>query len=212
MKPAPPLELLSSTHQRAVHERRVRKLAEAITPLLRPGWRVIDVGCGDGRLGALLAERAQVELEGFELQPRAETLIPVRAFDGEHLPLADGSCDAVLLVDVLHHARDPRRLLAEARRVAREAVIVKDHRKSRPFAHATLLLMDWVGNRPHGVALPSEYWTEERWRATWGELGLRADVYRTRLDLYAGVARWAFESGLQFLARLVPEPASRTGR
>lgn len=200
------LKAVASAHSRLVHGRRVRKLAQALGPLCEPGWSVLDVGCGDGRLGALLArEGRDLTLRGLELSVRAETHIPVQEFDGHRLPLADASVDAVLFVDVLHHTHDPVELLTEARRVARKAILLKDHRTSRPLAHGLLRFMDWVGNKPHGVPLPYNYWSEARWAEAWSELGLRVDRYETRLELYPWVARWAFESGLHFVARLVPE-------
>ncbi len=205
-EPSRLLQALGQTHGRLVHGRRVRMLARAIGAGLEPGWSVLDVGCGDGRLGSLLAEQGQgLSVRGLDRFVRPQTLIPVAEFDGETLPVEDGGVDAVVLVDVLHHTPDPLVLLREARRVARRAVILKDHRMERPLAGATLRFMDWVGNRPHGVPLPYNYWPEARWRAAWRELGLRVESFETRLGIYPWAARWAFEHGLHFVARLVPE-------
>ena len=64
-----------------------------------------------------------------------------------------------------HHARAPESLIAEAARVARKAVIVKDHLAESPLDRLTLRMMDWVGNAPHGVALPPyNYASRETWR------------------------------------------------
>jgi tRNA1(Val) A37 N6-methylase TrmN6 len=42
---------------------------------LRPGWRVLDLGCGVGVLLLLLAERAdRLTLDGVELEPRSAAL------------------------------------------------------------------------------------------------------------------------------------------
>ncbi len=88
----PAFRLLAVGHDRLVHGRRVRVLADAIAPLLDPGWRVLDVGCGDGRLAALLAARnPSLTVEGADVQVRGETAIPVRRFDGRHLPGPDQS-------------------------------------------------------------------------------------------------------------------------
>ncbi len=201
------LQILAGAHGRVVHRRRVRVLAGAIAPLMEPGWHVVDVGCGDGALGDLIARQSALRVEGLEVSVRPDTAIPTQAFDGRRLPLADGAVDAVMLIDVLHHADDPAALLAEARRAARRAVIVKDHRLARPLAATVLRFMDWVGNRPHEVPLPGRYLTEAQWRDTWRRLGLKVDHYRPHLGLYPAGARWLFETRLHFLARLVPEAA-----
>jgi SAM-dependent methyltransferase len=183
-------------------------LAAAIAPLLQPDWRVADVGCGDGQLASLLMEAVPgLKVEGFELAARPATAIPVHVFDGSRLPVPDKSFDAVLFVDVLHHTPDPAVLLAEAARVASRAVVIKDHRMARPLAGLTLRFMDWVGNRPHGVVLPYNYWPENRWRQTWNKLGLIVDTFETRIGLYPWPASWAFECGLHFVARLTPAKA-----
>jgi len=55
--------------------------------------------------------------------------------------------------DVLHHTQDPAVLLREAVRVSRSFVLLKDHLDENILDDVTLRLMDWVGNRPHGVVL-----------------------------------------------------------
>ncbi len=197
------MSLLTTVHGRWVHTRRVRVLAERIGPLLEACWHVADVGAGDGSLGALLLERVpSLRVTGYDVLVRPRTAIPVLPMEGCRLPLADGAVDAVLLVDVLHHTDDPAELLREAARVARRAIVIKDHRTARPLAHSTLRFMDRVGNRRHGVALPCNYWSEARWCAAWSELGLTVEEYQTRLGLYPRPAKWLFEDGLHFLARL----------
>ncbi len=197
-------DALGSAHARLVHGRRVRRLAAALGALVEPGWRVLDVGCGDGRIGALVAEASGATVEGLERRPRDGTAIPVRAFDGLRLPLDDDAVDAVMLVDVLHHTDDPTVLLGEAARVARRAVLLKDHLADRPLAVPTLRFMDWMGNRAHDVPLPGNYWSDARWRDAWARLGLEAERVETSLGLYPWPARWLFETGLHFVARLRP--------
>lgn len=202
------MKMVGSVHGKLFHGRRVRVLADAIAPLLRPGWQVLDIGCGDGGLGALIAQRVDdLNVKGYDVLVRKDAAIPVSSFNGSRIPLEDYSADAVMMVDVLHHTDDPMVLLREAKRVARHAIVIKDHRRSRPLAHITLRFMDFVGNSPHGVSLPYNYWSSRRWRQAWDELGLRVEYYRTHLDLYPWPMSWAFEPGLHFLARLAPEPS-----
>src|SRR5690606_11978895 len=125
---------------------------------------VVDVGCGDGQLGALLQQaRPDIALKGVDVLVRPNTFIPVSPFDGHRLPFDDDSVGAVLLVDVLHHCDDPTGLLRDCARVARDAIIIKDHLADGFLAVPTLRVMDFVGNAGHGVALPYNYWTREQW-------------------------------------------------
>jgi len=203
---------LERIHERHVYGRRVRVLAETVAPLIPPGARVLDVGCGDGVVGSLiLTRRPDIHIAGVEVQVRRATRIPVSPFDGLHLPGGSNSLDAVLLLDVLHHARDPQGLLAEAGRLA-PLVIVKDHTREGVLAGPTLRFMDRVGNRRHGVETHGEYWSVSRWRAAIREAGLEVVTWRRDLPLYPWYASWLFGRSLHVLATLkrqgsVPAPA-----
>jgi SAM-dependent methyltransferase len=100
----------------------------------------------------------------LEIQPRTPTHIAIEVFDGLRIPFGDGCFDWVILSDVLHHATYPMMLLAEARRVASQGLLIKDHYRKGFAAVARLRLMDWVGNRRFRVPLPYNYWSEEEWR------------------------------------------------
>jgi SAM-dependent methyltransferase len=89
---------------------------------LGPVGRALDLGCGDGRLGAALdareltaadvsavaLERARARLPGarlVELEPDAP------------LPFGDGDFDLVLCAETVEHVRDVQLVLSEIRRV-----------------------------------------------------------------------------------------------
>lgn len=197
----------SAVHSRLVFGRRVRVLATHAAQLLPKDARtVLDVGCGDGALARLIIDRrADLEISGLEIRARPATAIPVQEFDGRHLPLENASRDVVLMVDVLHHAEDPRLLLREAARVARKAVIIKDHLSDPWLGHQRLGVMDWVGNVGHGVPLRDGYLSRAQWSDAFAQAGLRECERRERLGLYPAPVRWLFETGLHFLSRLEPE-------
>jgi SAM-dependent methyltransferase len=88
------------------------------------GRRVLDVGCGTGRLAAALAERAAARVWGIdgsaEMVAVAREALPagvgVRQGDAERLPFREGWFDRVTMSLVLHLVDRPL-ALAEARRV-----------------------------------------------------------------------------------------------
>jgi len=88
------------------------------------GRRVLDVGCGTGRLAAALVERAQARAWAVDAsaemvavaREKAPAGVGVRQAAAESLPFRDGWFDRVTMSLVLHLVDRPR-ALAEARRV-----------------------------------------------------------------------------------------------
>lgn len=200
--------VLERTHQSYAYGRRATGLCDHLAGLLPRKSEVLDVGCGDGRLARLIQERRpDVSITGIDVLVRPNTEVPVAPFDGTTIPLDDGSVDAVMFVDVLHHTPDPMVLLREANRVARRCVVIKDHTREGVLAGPTLRLMDRVGNARHGVALPYNYWTHAQWLQAVDALNLEVTTWQRDLALYPAWADWWFGRSLHFVARL--EPAQR---
>jgi SAM-dependent methyltransferase len=194
-------------HEGLVMGRRVRKLAQLLARLLPHGASVLDVGAGSGQIArALLERRPDLRVEGIDVLLRPHSAVPVRPFDGLRIPEADRSWDVCLFVDVLHHCEWPEALLAEAKRVARDCVLVKDHLAASALDHWLLRFMDWFGNRGHGVLLPFHYLDRRSWEAMFGRLGLAVEHFQTRLGLYPWPFRWIFDRQLHFIARLALRP------
>jgi len=199
---------LSSTpvgllHDKLVSNRRVEVLAAWFARLLPPEASVLDVGCGDGLISALLQQqRPDIAVRGIDVLPRSQTHIPVEIFDGSSLPVASSSFDVVLFSDVLHHTADATSLLREAHRVAKQNVLIKDHYREGFAANARLRLMDWVGNARFGVSLPYNYWTSQQWHVTWQQVGFKPEQLVTSLHLYPKPADWIFGARLHFIALL----------
>jgi SAM-dependent methyltransferase len=197
------MSLLETIHGGYVHTRRVRVLGDHFAELIPQDAQVLDVGCGDGLLAHLIMQkRPDLALRGIDVLVREQTYIPVAAFDGQVIPYPNASFDAVMFVDVLHHTADPMILLREAVRVVRKALVIKDHTLNGFLAGPTLRLMDWFGNAPHGVALPYNYWPQEKWFEAFETLDLTTGIWKEALSLYPRPANWLFERSLHFIARL----------
>jgi SAM-dependent methyltransferase len=197
--------MIGPIHDKYVFFRRIRVLTAALARVIPERAKVLDVGCGDGNIAkALLEARPDLEIEGIDVLVRQTTHIPVTHFDGTRVPFGDKSFDAVMFVDVLHHTDDPMVLLREAKRVARRAVVLKDHCRDGVLANSTLRFMDWVGNARDGVSLPYNYWPETRWREAFAELELKADPWQPRLGLYSWPFSMAFDRRLHFVTALQP--------
>src|SRR5882672_3688786 len=138
--------LFRSLHK-PIYERRLKELVHLIGPHLRSGDKVLDIGCGFGHLGrAIMDAHPEVLVEGVESVKRGGELIPVTAYEGTRMPWKDGSFDAVILADVLHHDHDPDRLLKESARVSKRLVIIKDHIREGFLAQQRISFLDWAAN------------------------------------------------------------------
>ncbi len=197
------MNLHGTIHDQLVFRRRASLLSAALADTLPQGARVLDVGCGDGTIASLIMKhRPDVVIDGIDIMVRPQTLIPVMAFDGVTIPHADKSYDVVTFVDVLHHTNDPSVLLAEAHRVARRYVVLKDHYRDGPLARETLRFMDWVGNAPHGVVLPYNYLSSREWADVFARVRLKKDRLTGKLGLYPWPFTLLFDRQLHFVARL----------
>jgi SAM-dependent methyltransferase len=206
------MNVLEKIHGGYVHNRRVRVLAQKLSALLPDQGRILDVGCGDGLLSALVQRgKPNASVTGIDVRVRSETHIPVEQFDGRTIPFADGTFEALMLVDVLHHTDAPAALLREAARVARDSIVIKDHTTEGVAAEATLRFMDRIGNRRHNVALLHNYWPRQRWLDAFAELNLKVDAWIDHLRLYPLPLDWFFGRSLHFISLLRPLEARLSG-
>jgi SAM-dependent methyltransferase len=203
MSQMPWMRALERLHAGTISQRRIRRLCGHLAPLFPPHACALDVGCGDGRLDVLLAQaRPDLSFQGIDVLIQPQVSIPVQPFDGHTIPYGPGSFDVVLLVDTLHHTNDPMSLLREAARVARRAIVIKDHVRDGFLADPTLRFMDRVGNARFGISLPHTYWPKARWFEAFDELHLTVGVWKPRLKLYPWPFDWLFDRSLHFIARL----------
>jgi methionine biosynthesis protein MetW len=101
-----------------------------VAEMVRPGSRVLDVGCGDGALLRLLAERRGVDGRGIELSQSgvnasvAHGLSVVQGdADTDLKQYPDDAFDYVILSQTLQATRRPKQVVEDLLRIGRRAVV-----------------------------------------------------------------------------------------
>jgi len=135
---------------RGVQRRKLDELEHAIVCDLLPasGRRIIDVGCGYGRLADCYLDRFQqvIMLDGSisllrQALERTNGQAICVAGDVTHLPFQPASFDTVLMVRVFHHIPDSQTCLAELHRIlCNDGRFIFSYRNKRNALHA----MQWL--------------------------------------------------------------------
>ena len=107
-----------------IYEAAARKMCLDCEGFIRKGSKILDLGCGSGIIGKTFQEIFQADLIGVDIDDKRISAIPFQLIDGENLPFPENSFDVALINYVLHHSRDPIALLNEAKRVAKDKIVI----------------------------------------------------------------------------------------
>jgi methionine biosynthesis protein MetW len=162
-----------------------RKDLELIAELVPAGSRVLDLGCGNGELLALLRDRKGCTGYGIEIDDTNLLACAQRGVNVIQLNLEEGlaifedqSFDVVLQLDTLQHIRHTEAMLRETARVGRIGIVSFPN-----FAHWPNRLQVAFGRMPVTRVLPYEWY----------------DTPNIRVGTYADFEVLARKNGLQVL-------------
>jgi methionine biosynthesis protein MetW len=132
-----------------------------ILRLVRPGARVLDVGCGEGELLELLTREKRVDGQGLEISQEGVAACLARGLavvqgdgdrDLDHFPTR--AFDYAILSKTLQQMRAPRHVLSELLRIADQAIVSVPN-----FGHWRMRVSLLTrGRMPETRVLPDPWW------------------------------------------------------
>ena len=139
----------------------IRPDYRVILEMAAGGSSVLDLGCGDGELLSLLAEKKNIRGQGIEIDQKAISECVRRGVNVLHGNLDEGlsdypdkSFDYVILNGSLPEVRQPKKVLLEALRVGRRVVVGFPN-----FCHLKARLqICFLGKVPVTLSLPSRWY------------------------------------------------------
>ena len=198
----------------------VREDFKEILRPVRPGSRVLDVGCGEGGLLELLVQENRVDGRGLEISPEGVSACLARGLavvqgdadrDLDYFPAR--AFDYVILSQTLQAVLRPRHVLAELLRIADQAIV------SLPNFGYWRVRLDLLlhGRMPITGALPEPWWetpnihlcTVRDFTAICDELNLSIDACAALaagkparpMDPSREIENWRAEAALFLLSR-----------
>ncbi|MFZ2201991.1 MAG: class I SAM-dependent methyltransferase [Microgenomates group bacterium] len=105
---------------------------ELVKDLLKPEkpQKILDIGCGTGETLTFMKKVfPKSKLQGVDYLPEAVKYTKGRGHlalraDALHLPFADATFDAVLLLDVIEHIKDDSGVIKEAKRILKPGGVI----------------------------------------------------------------------------------------
>jgi len=158
-------------------QRRARRMTLQLLSFIPYGSSVLDIGTGTGDMARELARKKGAQclyldrrMLFFHAPPR-----PLILCDAQALALRKNTFDTVLLITMLHHCKDPKKVLLEAKRVCRERILVIEDIFSSRWELTFTIFKDIILNLEL-FGHPRQFHSTGEWEKTFSDLGLAVEV------------------------------------
>ena len=156
---------------------------------IKPNYKVLDIGCGNGTIANIVKEKYGCHIEGTDILDFIEFDIPFKKMTDETtLDFKDESFDLSMLNDMLHHTRKQEAVLREALRVSKRVIIFE----TKPTLKAKIL--DHVLNWGHNVdmPIPLTHKTPEQWMELFSHLNVKSNLRESESNWFYPLSHFAF--------------------
>lgn len=170
---------------------RGRLIVAVYSKWIKPGEKILDVGCGSGIVSQEVGSLLSVRVVGCDVRNYLKRKIEFKEIKNKNsLPFDDKSFDVVMINDTLHHMNfdDQRKTILEALRVGYKLVIFEVEPNLLAY------LVDWLINKIHGYSLGLKYYFRKtaEWKKFLSDSGLKVETVQVRRPTFYPFKHIAF--------------------
>lgn len=136
-----------------IDKKRCEDIIKTIRPYLFKSDKILDLGAGFCTISKRLKDMGHTVTPIDVKDRNIYEQIRVTLYDGNRIPFKTDSFDVSLVITVLHHIKDPEKILKEVKRVAKKIIIMEDtytsaRQKYLTYAMDSIVNMEFL-NHPH---------------------------------------------------------------
>lgn len=156
---------------------RVDPILASFASAVKPHSRIIDIGAGNGHLAREMMEQFDARVTLVDVAHYNRTNLPLIICDSRALGFADNSFDYAILSFVLHHSPNPKAILSEALRVARQAIVIENDVRGKIRGTLTRVI-DSLPALPYGTPPCHIVQSREEWLKMFREFQVEVRVLK----------------------------------
>ncbi len=151
--------------------KRTDNLVRLVSRYINKKDKILDVGCGACDVAKSLVDSGfdvtALDVKNLSIH---KDITPV-VYGGEKMPFDNDSFDVAFLITVLHHLKEPEKLLRETKRVSKRIIIIEDIYESN-FQKLLTYLMDSLTNFEF-IGHPHSNKSDKEWKKEFKKQGLK---------------------------------------
>ncbi|RJR27900.1 class I SAM-dependent methyltransferase [candidate division WWE3 bacterium] len=157
-----------------ISRNRAKTIVGRISEYLPEKSRILDIGAGACGVAELLIDKGHgvvpLDIHDVSFVNNVKPII----YDGTRIPFDDNSFDFVIVILVLHHTKDPKAILKEAKRVSKNIILMEEIYSTKIQKYLThfwddLINLEFFVN-PHNNKTVSE------WEDLFNQLNLKLEA------------------------------------
>jgi len=141
-----------------------------LLPYIESGQSVLDIGCGLGYQAKDIEKKRNVSVAGIDVIDYTDSDFFCKVFDGVNIPFPDKSFDISYFSYVLHHAKQPIKLLADAIRVTHKRLLILEDTPQIFFDRVLDGYHGWSFNKFYKLDYKSVFRTQKEWERIFEQL------------------------------------------